>query len=398
MLFTSSPAVIVNDRLGRATQHEGVSVRETSASETGYVFYGPYVPATHGVYQVDFALALGPGAVEGDPVCAMLDVAVDTGRSILIQRAVRASELGPELRIFSLLFVLRNIAVLEYRLAATGEAALMADPQPVLTRVAGVLDEPPKEGLGATPEAMIALAADTRRLLRPLTPQAMVGHGKVRMGSPSDGGYVCIDDFDGIDTAFSFGINDDISWDLDAASRGLTIYQFDHTVADPAPADPRMIFEAKRIDIHSSPESESLSELIRRHDKGDVRPNLILKMDIESAEWAVIEATPEEELQRLAWIVCELHYFQGLAEPEHRARVDRCLQKLVRIFATVHVHGNVWGGLTSLANVIFPNVLEATFANRARYRLSDSVEALPGPPDRSCFPGQPDLFLGAFRF
>ncbi len=398
MLFTSSPPVILNEHLGRTLRHGGVDVRETSANEVGHVFYGPYAPVTHGVYQVDFSLALGPGAIEGDPVCAIIDVAVETGRSILVQQAVRASDLGPDLRTFSLLFVVRNIAALEYRVATSGAATLRTGVQPTLTRVAGVLDEPPQDGLARTPEDMIALASDTRRLLRPLSPQAIVGHGKVRMGSPSDGGYVCIDDFEGVDTALSFGINDDISWDLDAAAQGLTIYQFDHTVADPAPDDPRMIFEAKRIDTSSGPDRESLSVLIGRHDKGHARPNLILKMDIECAEWDVIEATPEEALERIAWIVCELHYFQGLAESHHRAKVDRCLKKLDKIFATVHVHGNVWGGLTSLANIIFPNVLEATFANRAFYQFADTAETFPSPLDRSCHVGQPDLFLGAFRF
>jgi hypothetical protein len=398
MLFAASPPMLVSDRLGRAAVFQGVDVREVSRGEAGHVLYGPYAVVTNGVFQVEFSLALGAEAVKGDPVCAVLDIALDGGRTIIAEHRLHASDLGSDLRTFTLTFPIRHPAHLEYRVASTGEAPLRIAVQPELTRLSGVLDRRPDQRLASTLEELVALADDTRRLLRPLGPHDLVGTGKVRMGSPADGGYVCVDDFEGVDTAFSFGINDDISWDLDAAARGLTVYQFDHTVADPAPDDSRMVFEPKRITAEPSPGSESLSALIRRHDKGRTRPNLILKMDIENSEWEVIEATPEEDLRRLAWITCEMHYFQGLAEPEHRARVDRCLQKLARHFVTVHVHANVWGGLTSLANVIFPNVLEATFANREVYRTGLETGALPGPLDRSCAPGHPDLFLGGFQF
>ena len=388
----------VNERLGRTGRHQDVGVRETMRGEAGHVLFGPYAPATHGVYEAEFRLARDAEAVEGDPVCAVIDIALDGGQTILAQRKVYASDLEAGLQSFSLLFVLRRTAIMECRLASTGAMGLKVGLEPTLVRVAGVLDEPPRDGLASTPQEMIALAADTRRLLRPLAPYALAQHGKVRMGAVNDGGYVCIDDFDGVDTALSFGINDDISWDLDAAARGLKLYQFDHTVADPAPDDPRMVFEAKRIGSESRSDTESLSALIRRHDRGRARPNLILKMDIEGAEWDVIEATSEEDLARLAWITCEMHYFQGLAEAGHRRRVDHCLQKLMRTFVPVHIHANVWGGLSSIANIIFPNVLEATFANRTFYAVTESSEALPGPLDQPCFADQPDLFLGAFRF
>ena len=57
-----------------------------------------------------------------------------------------------------------------------------------------------------------------------------------------------------------------------------------------------------------------------------------------------------------------------------------------------------WGGPSSVANVIFPNVLDATSANRAFYPVTESSEAPPGPLDQPCYAGQPDLFPGAFRF
>jgi len=74
---------------------------------------------------------------------------------------------------------------------------------------------------------------DTLRLLRP---HAVEGVKKLRLGSPYDGGYVVLDDFRGVDTAFSLGIEKNATWDLDVAKRGITVYQFDHTVDAPVSA------------------------------------------------------------------------------------------------------------------------------------------------------------------
>ncbi len=91
------------------------------------------------------------------------------------------------------------------------------------------------------------MAREVRSILRMLRPHRAIGHEKVRIGSSHDGGYICLEDFVGIDTAFSFGIEQNVDWDDDVANRGLTIYQFDHTVEAPRPDDRRMIFEKKMI-------------------------------------------------------------------------------------------------------------------------------------------------------
>lgn len=389
---------MINDSISDSAERDGMAMRRTRLAQAGHVIFGPYMTATHGVYQVDFTVALVSSNQPEDAICATLDVCSDFGFHMITERQLRRSELSIEPRTFSLLFVLRQIHSLEYRIHTAGNTELLVGADPVFTRISAVLDEPARPGLPASLSDPEEFGRDTRRILSLLRPYALRDHKKVRLGNPGDGGYVCIDDFAGIDTAFSFGINDDISWDLAAAEHGLRIYQFDHTVSDPAPDDPRMVFEAKRIDSYSGPDSQSLSDLVRAHDKGHPRPNIVLKMDIEGWEWSVIAATPPEDLARIAWIVCEMHYFQGLAEPYHRELIDSSLRKIAEVFALVHIHGNVWGGITSIANTIYPNVIEATFANRSQYTVVDSTEIFPGPMDRSCDPQQPDFYLGSYRF
>ena len=47
----------------------------------------------------------------------------------------------------------------------------------------------------------------------------VVGYDYVRVGRDYDGGYVMVDDFKDVKNAYSCGINDDISWDLDFSTR-----------------------------------------------------------------------------------------------------------------------------------------------------------------------------------
>lgn len=239
---------------------------------------------------------------------------------------------------------------------------------------------------------------EIRSTLRLLRPNAAKGFNKTRFGSPNDGGYVHLDDFCGIDTAFSFGIEQNASWDMDVARRGLTVYQFDHTVNAPTSGDARFIFAKKKICPEAGPDSENLSSLIERHDKRNASPNILMKLDIEGDEWALFDATPPEMLCRFSQIVGEFHYFQGLADPQWRHLMTRVLQKLSNHYAVVHVHANNYAGFSNISNVVVPNVLEITFANRALYSFSETDELFPGPLDEPNDPSRPDMYLGSFRF
>ena len=172
------------------------------------------------------------------------------------------------------------------------------------------------------------LQAQVRHTLRLLKPQSAKGQRKARFGSVNDGGYVHLDDFGGVDTVLSLGIERNIDWDRDIANRGLTIHQFDYSVDAPAPDDNRMIFHKIMIGPQAGPGVESLETLVERFDKKRERPNIFLKMDIECSEWPVIEATSLETMSRFTQITCEMHYFQGLSNEGWRQQCFRVLRKI----------------------------------------------------------------------
>lgn len=79
-------------------------------------------------------------------------------------------------------------------------------------------------------------------LARLFEPVAAVGHRKIRVGRPNDGGYVMLDDFGGITAALSLGVADDPSWDLAIGERGIPTFQFDHTINKPPAEHPNLTF------------------------------------------------------------------------------------------------------------------------------------------------------------
>ena len=61
-------------------------------------------------------------------------------------------------------------------------------------------------------------------------PKKVIGKNKILLGKKSDGCYVCLDDFENIKIAYSFGISYKIQFDNELAKRGIDVYMYDHTI------------------------------------------------------------------------------------------------------------------------------------------------------------------------
>jgi hypothetical protein len=229
------------------------------------------------------------------------------------------------------------------------------------------------------------------------TPRKAVGHVKTRIGNQeSDGGYVMLDDFNGITAAVSAGIGNDVSWDQDIAGRGIDIYQFDHTVEAPPVPHERFRFFPHMVAPQARNGTESIKSMIEKIP--DTEGRLILKIDIEGAEWEAFDAVDIDDFRRVAQIVGEFHDFDHAAESDWRGRTERVIRKLNKVFQIVHLHGNNWQPLSVIANVPFPSVIELTFANRSMYQFEETDEIFPTSLDRPNRPDRADIFLGSLDF
>jgi hypothetical protein len=236
-----------------------------------------------------------------------------------------------------------------------------------------------------------------RDLLSCFTPCRAVGVPKIRVGRPGDGGYVMLHDFGAITSALSFGISDEVSWDIEIAGHGIDIYQFDHTVEGSPVADPRFHFFRHRIGAVADEAVDSLGSALARI-TAPMSDHALLKIDIEGSEWEVLDAATPEQLQRFSQIVGEFHGFSGMDDPVWRATAQQVMAKLRDQFEVVHVHGNNYLPPCVVADVAFPEAVEVTFANRALYHFEPTDELFPTPLDHPNCELHLDVYLGNLRF
>lgn len=238
---------------------------------------------------------------------------------------------------------------------------------------------------------ILSLAA----LLSPFRPR---GARKVRVGRPHDGGYVMVEDWQGLAGAISIGIGDDDAWDRAMLGHGCRVAQFDHTITAPPGTAEGLGWQPLGIgtaDVNNLRTLRSLIALSGLPEAGD----LVLKMDVEAAEWPVLAAgEATAPLGRFRQILIELHWFDRIGDDRWFTQAEAALRHLTRSHAVVHVHANNWGGAALIGGVPFPRVLEVTLLRRDAGEFEPESGVFPTELDAPCDPSRPDIFLGAFRF
>ncbi len=201
-----------------------------------------------------------------------------------------------------------------------------------------------------------------------IIPQKANKYNYVRIGNKNDGGYIMLDDFVNIDAAYSFGISGDVSWDKDVAKKGIDVYMFDHTIDMPPEFNDRFYYSKIGVGIKDNTfcNIKSLNKILEdtRHINDN---NLIMKMDIEGNEWDVINSISSEILMKFKQITIEFH---GLSEKNKIKNKIKVLKKINKTHQSVWLHGNNFGYALKRDDVIYPNVVEITFARRKEYKFS----------------------------
>lgn len=218
------------------------------------------------------------------------------------------------------------------------------------------------------------------------------GFGLARIGREHDGGYIMLDDFPG-GVAYSFGISNDVSWDKDMASRGYDVFMYDHTIDGLPEENPRFHWSKLGIGDGVSHDEmlKTLEELISMNHHEDKR-DMILKMDVEGAEWGFLESVKPETLAQFSQIVFEIHGMINPADPE---RVLRLLRKINETHQLVHLHANNVGNYVTTGGKNFPALFEVSYVLRDKYKFSEDYDVnLPLKIDMPNVTGWPEIPLG----
>ncbi len=214
----------------------------------------------------------------------------------------------------------------------------------------------------------------------------------IRVGKDYAGGYVLWNDFIPDMSLYSFGIETDVSFEKFFADMGVQCYMYDHTIKALPSNHENFHWDGNGISWKDEPENKkkSLGTLIHEHND-DGNRNLILKMDVEGAEWDVILHTPADIWKQFKQMTFELH---NITNVDDSTRIITALNKLNDTHQIVWVHGNNYGRVERADDLVIPVCLELTYLRRGSYETEKSESIFPMECDMPCDPRIEEIQLG----
>lgn len=245
-------------------------------------------------------------------------------------------------------------------------------------------------------KAGVALFDFFKSVKMALNIQTVCNKSYVRIGKEHDGGYVMLDDFTLGSCAYSFGINNDVSWDNEMAERGYDIYMYDHTI-DSLPYE-RKEFHFYKQGIsggeESSPHFATLEYMIKMNGHKNMT-NMIMKMDVEGYEWEIFKQIGRETLLQFEQIVVEFH---DIFDYKRMDEILFVLHRLNQTHQVVHVHGNNYSNVLWCDKTPYPDTLEVTYALRGKYEFQGGSDVyLPISADMPNCPYFQEVPLGRWN-
>jgi hypothetical protein len=219
-----------------------------------------------------------------------------------------------------------------YWLAAVALAAAVAIAATLLrTRPPDVEPEPP------IPQTAAAIR---QTLFDEIQPVKLANCDLERFGEPIDGGYLMCGNLLGkVGAGYSYGINGFDGWGCDMSKKvGVAVHQYDcfNTTAPLCPGG-RTLFHAECVAGSARVEDgrpfDTIASQFARN--GDASKRIVMKIDVEGAEWDSFLNAPDEVLQRIDQLAVEFHFVE-------EAKYIEVVRKLKKHFHVAHLHFNNW--------------------------------------------------------
>jgi hypothetical protein len=237
----------------------------------------------------------------------------------------------------------------------------------------------------------------SQALLDLLTPSHVPGLKLERWGSEADGGYVVPGDLlRKSSLLITGGVGDDVDFEAEVARKipAIKIVLFDHTIENvPRNSPPSATWH--KLELGTSPGQTSLTKTLDLAGQSTTR-DLILKLDIESAEWRLIDSTPRDFWRSVSVLILEIH---NLQDRKHWDEYHRVLKVLDEQLLLIHAHGNNCSPTTHFRHqgTYVPTTMELTYINRNNIPFGATPMRWnkPGPTnlDRANDPRSKDLPL-----
>lgn len=170
-----------------------------------------------------------------------------------------------------------------------------------------------------------------------LQPMTLDNCDLARYGEASDGGYlVCRNLLDGMAAAYSYGISGYDGWGCQMATeRGVPVHQYDcFDPRRPSCAVPTVFHDECIGTAAATIDGRRFDSLERQvAANGHDGARIVMKIDVEGAEWDVFLTTPDSMLDRIDQLVVEFH---GTSD----RRFLRAVTRLSQYFHVANLHMN----------------------------------------------------------
>jgi hypothetical protein len=179
-----------------------------------------------------------------------------------------------------------------------------------------------------------------------------------RYGSVGDGGYVLpINAVNKSKFLISGGIENNNEFEINLARLGITGIQIDNSIDKPPTLHKNLSFMRATLgNLHEV----DIDDLIAGF---PARVNGILKLDIEGAEYSVLNSL--NDLDKFNAITVEFHNLYKISEDNFWKNFKSILIKLKKYHEVVFIAPNNCCGYSILGGFPIPNVMEITFAKRS---------------------------------
>ncbi len=209
-----------------------------------------------------------------------------------------------------------------------------------------------------------------------------------RFGEPNDGGYLmCGNLLGSVKAGYSYGINGYDKWGCDIASKlNVRVHQYDcFNLRRPSCSSGTTVFHPDCIGpSRQTDEKGRLFDTLENQfaANGDGASRVVVKMDVEGAEWDTLQQAPSSLLERIDQLAIEMHHLGS----EQQIAVVR---RLKEFFYLAHLHYNNSACADRMDP--FPAIaVEALFVNKRLTTAGSPLATRIHPLDAVNNPDAPD--------
>lgn len=218
----------------------------------------------------------------------------------------------------------------------------------------------------------------------------------IRAGGAYDGGYLIPDDLSGLEAIYSPGVAQSSDFEAFFLAQGIPCFLADNSVESPPIQDKNISFVKKHLGLQATDKEMTLEDWVSRNTPSS--SNLLLQMDIEGAEWAVLTNTPDSILSQFRIVIVEFHNLHKINNADGLVSARNVFEKLLRLFAVVHLHPNNGGGYVKFRGKRIPRVIEVTFIRKDRVTDLEAISVFPHQLDSPNLPKIPDFYISKMMF